>query len=298
MILKRICAGSCVIHNAGRPDAKDRHLAERLPSHEGPFETINLNGQHGRGGHSNCAKCRSISRRPELGSTICMSDGEPRSEILRLEVEIEELAEVIERRRKIILFSKIAVAAGGIWLLALTIGIMRFDPVAMISAIAVVIGGTVVFGSNTSRAKQTAAALKAGEALRAELIGKMNLTVVREQRRADICNAITMPRIWESRMNDEQELSLAWTVGVLKGLLTGEDADSRERGYGRALTDAIERLSGNTRDQNECNLTWTINSLRERIESMGGPNSTQSGIGAALMDAVEQLEKLESNFSA
>jgi hypothetical protein len=227
-----------------------------------------------------------------------MSDGEPRSEILRLEVEIEELAEVIERRRKIILFSKIAVAAGGIWLLALTIGIMRFDPVAMISAIAVVIGGTVVFGSNTSRAKQTAAALKAGEALRAELIGKMNLTVVREQRRADICNAITMPRIWESRMNDEQELSLAWTVGVLKGLLTGEDADSRERGYGRALTDAIERLSGNTRDQNECNLTWTINSLRERIESMGGPNSTQSGIGAALMDAVEQLEKLESNFSA
>jgi hypothetical protein len=31
---------------------------------------------------------------------------------------------------------------------------------------------------------------------------------------------------------------------------------------------------------------------------MGGPNSTQSGIGAALMDAVEQLEKLESNFSA
>jgi hypothetical protein len=289
MILKRICAGSCIIHNAGRPDAKDRHLAERLPSHEGPFETINLNGQHGRGGHSNCAKCRSISRRPELGSTICMSDGEPRSEILRLEVEIEELAEVIERRRKIILFSKIAVAAGGIWLLALTIGIMRFDPVAMISAIAVVIGGTVVFGSNTSRAKQTAAALKAGEALRAELIGKMNLTVVREQRRADICNAITMPRIWESRMNDEQELSLAWTVGVLKGLLTGEDADSRERGYGRALTDAIERLSGNTRDQNECNLTWTINSLRERIESMGGPNSTQGGIGAALMDAVEQL---------
>ena len=68
-----------------------------------------------------------------------MSDGEPRSEILRLEVEIEELAEVIERWRKIILFSKIAVAAGGIWLLALTIGIMRFDPVAMI--IAVVIGG-------------------------------------------------------------------------------------------------------------------------------------------------------------
>ena len=125
----------------------------------------------------------------------------------------------------------------------------------------------------------------------------MNLTVVREQRRADICNAITMPRIWESRMNDEQELSLAWTVGVLKGLLTGEDADSRERGYGRALTDAIERLSGDTRKQNECSLTWTINSLRERIESMGRANSTES-IGAALMDAVQRLEKVEPNYSA
>ena len=98
-------------------------------------------------------------------------------------------------------------------------------------------------------------------------------------------------------MNDEQELSLAWTVGVLKGLLTGEDADSRERGYGRALTDAIERLSGDTRKQNECSLTWTINSLRERIESMGCANSTES-IGAALMDAVQRLEKVEPNSSA
>jgi hypothetical protein len=174
---------------------------------------------------------------------------------------------------------------------------MRFDPVAMISAIAVVIGGTVVFGSNTSRAEQTAAALKAGEALRAELIGKMNLTVVREQCRADICNAITMPRIWESRMNDEQELSLAWTVGVLKGLLTGEDVDSRASGYGRALIDAIERLSGGTREQNGCSLTWTINSLRERIENMGRAVSTEYGIGAALMDAVKRLEKLEPNSS-
>ena len=84
---------------------------------------------------------------------------------------------------------------------------------------------------------------------------------------------------------------MPWTVGVLKGLLTGEDGDSKDRGYGRALIDAIERLSGDVREQNECTLTWTINSLRERIESIGGPNSTQSGVGAALMDAVERLEK-------
>ncbi len=224
-----------------------------------------------------------------------MSDGDPRTEILRLEAKIEELTELIERCRKIILISKIAVAIGGIWLLALAIGLMRFDPVTMIGAIAVIIGGTVVFGSNTSTAKQTAAAAEAAEALRAELIGKMNLTVVTEQGRAEFCNSVIMG----SSMNDEQQPNLPWTVGVLKGLLTGEDSDSKDRGYGRALIDAIERLSGDVREQNECTLTWTINSLRERIErSMGGPNRTQSGIGAALMDAVERLEKLEPNSSA
>jgi hypothetical protein len=122
-----------------------------------------------------------MSPRPELDRIIRMSDGDPRTEILRLERQIEDLTEVIERCRKIILISKIAVASGGIWLLALTIGIIRFDPVAMIGAIAVVIGGTVVFGSNTSTLKQSAVAIQNAEALRAELIGKINLRVVPEQ---------------------------------------------------------------------------------------------------------------------
>ena len=74
---------------------------------------------------------------------------------------------------------------------------------------------------------------------------------------------------------------------MLKGLLTGEDADSKERGYGRALIDAIERLSGDAREQNECSLTWTINSLHKKIEGMGSANSTES-VGAALMDAVQR----------
>jgi hypothetical protein len=129
-----------------------------------------------------------------------MSDDDPRTEILRLEAKIEELRELIERCRKIILISKIAVAIGGIWLLALAI-VMRLDPVSMIGAIAVIIGGIIVFGSNTSTAKQTAAAAEAAEALRAELIGKMNPTVVTEQGRAEFCNSVTMPRTWGSNMN-------------------------------------------------------------------------------------------------
>jgi hypothetical protein len=109
-----------------------------------------------------------------------MGDGDLRDQILRLEAHIEELTGVIERCRKISLVSKVAVAAGGIWLLASMLGAIRFDPVAMIGAIGVVIGGTVVFGSNTSTSQQTAVAIKTAEALRAELIGKINLRVVGE----------------------------------------------------------------------------------------------------------------------
>ncbi len=43
-----------------------------------------------------------------------------------------------------------------------------------------VIGGTVVFGSNTSTSKQAAADIKAAEVLRAELIGKINLRLIGE----------------------------------------------------------------------------------------------------------------------
>jgi hypothetical protein len=109
-----------------------------------------------------------------------MTDGDLHDEILRLEAHIEELTEVIERCRKVILVSKVAIAAGGTWLLAFTLGAIGYDPVAMIAAIAAVIGGTVVFGSNTSTSKQAAVAVKAAEALRAELIGRINLRLVGE----------------------------------------------------------------------------------------------------------------------
>jgi len=71
-----------------------------------------------------------------------------------------------------------AVAAGGILILATIIGAVGFGPTILIGAIAAVIGGTVVFGSNTSTLKQTVTDMKAAEAHRAELISRMNLRVV------------------------------------------------------------------------------------------------------------------------
>jgi hypothetical protein len=106
--------------------------------------------------------------------------GDLRKEILRLEAEIDELTGVIERSRKVGLIAKIALVAGAIGLLASIIGAISFDPVALIGAIAAVIGGIVVFGSNTSTSKQAAARIKAAEARRAELIGMIDLRPVGE----------------------------------------------------------------------------------------------------------------------
>jgi hypothetical protein len=109
-----------------------------------------------------------------------MTDGNLHDQISQLEADIEDLTEVVERCRKVILISKIAIAAGGIWLLAITLGAIRFDAVAMIASMALVIGGIVVFGSNTSTSKKTTVAIKAAEARRAELIDKINPRVVTE----------------------------------------------------------------------------------------------------------------------
>jgi hypothetical protein len=109
-----------------------------------------------------------------------MADDDLRDQILRLEAQIGELTAVIESCRKVTLVSKVAIAAGGIWLLAFTFGAIRFDSMAMIGALAAVIGGTVVLGSNTSTSKQAVADIKAAEALRAELIDKIDLRLVGE----------------------------------------------------------------------------------------------------------------------
>ena len=105
-------------------------------------------------------------------------DGDLHEQILHIEARIEDLADIIERCRKIILFSKAAVAAGGILILATIIGAVGFDPTVLIGAIAAVVGGIVVFGSNTSTLKQTTTAMKAAEAYRTELISRMDLRVV------------------------------------------------------------------------------------------------------------------------
>jgi len=107
-------------------------------------------------------------------------DGDPRLQIARLEVRLEELAEAMARCRKIKLISQIAIAGGGIWLVAVMIGVIAFNPVTLVAAIAGVIGGTVMYGSNTTTSREVDAAMKEAEAQRSALIGGLDLRVVGE----------------------------------------------------------------------------------------------------------------------
>ena len=113
-----------------------------------------------------------------------MNQNDPSEQISKLEAHIDRLAEVLERCRKLVLISKLVMAAGGALLLAILLGAIRFDPTAMIAAIAAVTGGVVLFGSNNSTSEQTTAALRAAEAERAELIGQMDLRVVSDSGRS------------------------------------------------------------------------------------------------------------------
>jgi hypothetical protein len=66
--------------------------------------------------------------------------------------------------------------------LATILGVITFVPAAVITAIAAMIGGVVLFGSTITTSKETSAAMRAAEAQRAELIGKMQLRVVGDER--------------------------------------------------------------------------------------------------------------------
>jgi hypothetical protein len=107
-----------------------------------------------------------------------MDEDNPIDEISRIEARLEELAEVSDRCRKIILVSKVAIAGGVSLLLVMVLGLFGSNQVAAIGSIAVVLGGIVSFGSNVSTLQQTTAAMSAAEVLRSDLISRIDLRVV------------------------------------------------------------------------------------------------------------------------
>jgi hypothetical protein len=105
-------------------------------------------------------------------------DGEPADEMALVEARLEHLAEVAERCRKIILASKLAIAAGAALLVVMLLGLIGANDNAAIGSIAVILGGIVSLGSNISTLRQTEDSIEDAETLRSDMIDRKHLRLV------------------------------------------------------------------------------------------------------------------------
>jgi uncharacterized membrane-anchored protein len=102
-----------------------------------------------------------------------MATDDPNDEISLIEDQLEELAEVAERCRKIILVSKAAIGIGVALLFATMLGFFASNQAVAIGSIATVLGGIVSLGSNVSTLRQTMVAMRDAEAHRSNLIDRI-----------------------------------------------------------------------------------------------------------------------------
>lgn len=105
-----------------------------------------------------------------------------RDDIALLEERIEALRQVRERCRKISLAAKIAIAAGALVAALTLLTVLRFYPSAFFGALAAMIGGAVLLGSNKTTWEQTEEELRKAEAMRDQFIGGLNLRTVGEEK--------------------------------------------------------------------------------------------------------------------
>ena len=105
------------------------------------------------------------------------------ADIARLEEHIEALRELIARCRKIALAAKLLIVSGAVWLALTLLWLVPFVIALVVAAMAAVIGGIVLAGSNSTTWQQTEARLHNSEAMRAEMIGGIEMRVVNEDGR-------------------------------------------------------------------------------------------------------------------
>ena len=104
-------------------------------------------------------------------------------QVASLEDRIEALTHELARCAKISFAAKCAIAAGALWFALMLFWIVPFNATAFVAALAAMLGGIVLLGSNATTWEQTKSAIAAAEAARADLIGGIELRVVGEDRK-------------------------------------------------------------------------------------------------------------------
>ena len=148
-----------------------------MPTLSGPRRVSEARKDRKRSSYS-----RQRQRRQRSGVAVAnqenLDNGDLHEEIVRLEEHIEELAAKIESCRKIILGSRIAAIGAGVVLAAMLVGVIRSDLGLMAVAVSLLLGGIVVWGSNSSTAKEATKELVAAESERVMLIERINPRVI------------------------------------------------------------------------------------------------------------------------
>jgi len=103
------------------------------------------------------------------------SDESPAERIEQLEIRIEELREEIQRSRRLAMAGRACAVIGPAMLLCIMLGLMTFNPVRMIVALALAIGGFVLTGSSRASTDQLELALKEAETERSAAIDALEL---------------------------------------------------------------------------------------------------------------------------
>lgn len=104
-----------------------------------------------------------------------------REDVTRLEDRIEHLREARERCRKISLAAKIAIGGGGALIALTLLSIIPAYPSIFFGALAAMIAGAVLLGSNKTTWEQTDEALQKAEAMRDQFIGGLEMRLVSDE---------------------------------------------------------------------------------------------------------------------
>lgn len=114
------------------------------------------------------------------------ADLKPAEQIERLEAQLEELREAIQRSRRLVVAGRACVLGGAALLICLMLGLTTFTPIRMIVGITVAIGGVVLTGSSVASTAQLELSLKQTDDKRNAAIDALELVNIGDWPRGSV----------------------------------------------------------------------------------------------------------------